>query len=99
MDEKFISEIKECGDDDAIIEILEEGKDVLITEFDILYSQVKKVDPKFAILLLEESILFLNTMVALVAEKSLQKYKIKEISIEQMEKLNTLIKSVNVDDK
>jgi hypothetical protein len=69
MDSETIKHIRETGEatknQDYVIELFEEGRNILIAEIDPLITKLKRVNKEYCIDLLESHIEFLNDSLAL----------------------------------
>lgn len=97
MDEKLISEIKEYGDKDKVIALLEEARNAIRDEYQIIFNKLKIVNKEMAIAVIEEDILCMNAILAMITEKMMEKHKITTIDLKQFEFINKLMDSVKID--
>jgi hypothetical protein len=94
MDESIINDIKEIEDRDEVIRLLEEARSAIYEEFKIIFEKLKLVNKEMSIAVLEEEILCMNCILAMVTEHLVKKYKIQNIDIDQFNFINKLIDSV-----
>ncbi len=65
MDRELLDQLRQCGNDERTIEIIEEGISTIQYELRPLFQKLKQVDKQYAINMLEEYILLLNDLTAL----------------------------------
>jgi hypothetical protein len=96
MDEKIINEIKEYEDKDKVIALLEEARNAIREEYQIVFNKLKIINKEMAIAVIEEDILCMNAILAMITEKLMDRHKITTIDLEQFEFINKLMDSVKV---
>jgi hypothetical protein len=98
MNEELLKQIRETGDKDKILELFQEGRNILIEEYDTAINKMKRLNKDFAIDVLEEEILFYNSVIAIMADNFLKKYKIPDMNDEQKEMFTKMIDSIKIND-
>jgi len=94
MDRELLKNMRECGQDDRTIEIIEEGIETLRYELKPIIQKLKLVDKQFAIDMLEEYILLLNDLTALCM-KHITDHSKKSISPDQALLFAALNQTIN----
>ncbi len=97
MDERLIEEIKQIEDRDKVIELLQEAKDAINSELSVVYDKIKEVNKELAISILEEQILANNCLLSVVTEHLVEKYKLGNVHIDQLQFINSLCLGSEVD--
>lgn len=65
MDRELLGQLRECGNNERTIEIIEEGIYAMQYELKPIIQKLKEVDKEYAINMLEEYILLMNDLTAL----------------------------------
>lgn len=97
MDEKLISEIKQIEDKDKVIELLEEARNAIDDELKVIFEKLKILNKEMSIAVLEEEILCMNCILAMITEHLLNRNKGSKINVEQFEFINKLLNSAKID--
>jgi len=103
MDSETVKHIRETGEatnnQDYVIELFEEGRNVLIAEMDPLIAKLKRINKEYCIDLLQTQIEFLNDSLAMTTNYLTKKSK-HPITAEQgclIANLNATVKDIEND--
>lgn len=96
MDETIINDIKQIEDRDKVIELLEEAKEAVSDEIKVIFDKLKTVNKELCIAVLEEEILALNCLLAIMTDHIVKKYEPENIDSDQLKFINKLVDSVKI---
>lgn len=97
MDEKLISELKQIPDRDKVVELLLEARNAIRSEINVVFDKLKSLNKEMTIAVLEEEILCMNCILAMITEYLLNRNKGSKINVEQFEFINKLMHCAKID--